>query len=78
MTDQIRSFSFLLIAMEVTARATPDRATPKRRISAVSLFLVCNGHKFLCKTNVARKQHTRYITLLNAQLAANYMRHMAA
>lgn len=44
MTDQIRSFSFLLIAMEVTARATPDRATPKRRINAVSLFLVCSRH----------------------------------
>lgn len=47
MTDQIKSFSFLLIATEVTARATPDKATPKKRINAVSLFLVCNGHKCL-------------------------------
>ena len=43
MTDQIKSFSSLLRVMQVMARATPDRATAKIRINAVSLFLVCKS-----------------------------------
>ena len=36
------------MGMEVTASATPDRATPKTRIKAVSLFLVCTQEHSDC------------------------------